>query len=129
MPNRRAADGRKTTFNQRPRGIIRVAALWVLCRYRHNGHWTGHRSRLARDLSGQFGDAFYAREELVAEMTSAFVCAELSIQPSVRHSDYIGAWLDVVREDNRAIFRAASQASKAADMLLSFRPIDAGGEA
>ena len=99
-------------------GIIRDAALWPLCRYRHKGHWTGHSSRLARDLSGRFGNAFYAREELIAEMTSAFVCAELSIQPSVRHSDYVGSWLEVLREDNRAIFRAASAASKAADLLL-----------
>ena len=89
------------------------------------GHWTGHASRLGRDQSGRFGDAFYAREELVAEMTSAFVCAELSISPSVRHADYIGSWLDILREDNRAIFRAASAASKAADLLLGFRPASA----
>ncbi len=61
-------------------------------------------------------------------MTSAFVCAELSIEPSVRHADYIGSWLDVVREDNRAIFRAASQASKAADYLLGFRSMGGGGQ-
>ena len=54
-----------------------------------------------------------------AEMGSAFLCAALGIVPSVRHADYLGAWLDVLREDNRAIFRAASAASKAADWLLS----------
>lgn len=42
--------------------------------------------------------------------------------PTVRHADYIGSWLDVLREDNRAIVRAASQASKAADWLLGFAP-------
>jgi antirestriction protein ArdC len=99
----------------------RVPIDWYRTAFHELGHWTGHASRLGRDLSGQFGDAFYAREELVAEMTSAFVCAELSIQPSVRHADYIGPWLDVLREDNRAIFRAASQASKAADFILSSR--------
>jgi len=83
------------------------------------GHWTGHASRLARDLSGAFGSAAYAREELVAEMASAFVCASLAIVPTVRHADYLGAWLDVLREDARAIFRAASLASKAADFLLA----------
>jgi len=94
------------------------------------GHWTGHASRLGRDLSGAFGSAAYAREELVAEMASAFVCASLSIVPTVRHADYLGAWLDVLKEDARAIFRAASQASKAADYLLAFREADAGsGEA
>ena len=85
------------------------------------GHWTGHKDRLARDFSHSFGSKPYAREELVAEMASAFVCATLGITPTVRHSDYIGAWLEVLKEDNRAIFRAASQASKAADFLLAFR--------
>lgn len=85
------------------------------------GHWTGHESRCARDFSHSFGSKPYAREELVAEMASAFVCASLGIAPTVRHTDYIGSWLEVLREDNRAIFRAASQASKAADFILAFR--------
>lgn len=55
----------------------------------------------------------------VAEMGSAFLCAALGIVPTVRHADYLGSWLDVLREDNRAIFRAASAASKAADWLLA----------
>jgi len=84
-------------------------------------HWTGHGARLNRDQSGVRGGKAYAREELVAEMGAAFVCASLGIVPTVRHADYIGAWLEVLREDNRAIFRAASQASKAADLLLSFQ--------
>ena len=54
-------------------------------------------------------------------MTGAFVCAALSIVPTVRHADYLGSWLGVLREDNRAIVRAASAASKAADYLLAFR--------
>ena len=86
------------------------------------GHWVGHSSRLARDLSGAFGSALYAKEELVAEMTSAFVCASLGIVPTVRHADYLGSWLEVLREDDRAIVRAASAASKAAEYLLAFRP-------
>jgi antirestriction protein ArdC len=86
------------------------------------GHWVGHPSRLARDLTGAFGSALYAKEELVAEMTSAFVCASLGIVRTVRHADYIGSWLEVMREDDRAIVRAASAASKAADYLLAFRP-------
>jgi antirestriction protein ArdC len=82
------------------------------------GHWTGHASRLNRDLSGRMGSNPYAREELVAEMASAFACASLGIVPTVRHADYLGAWLAVLREDARAIFRAASQAGKAADFVL-----------
>ena len=81
-------------------------------------HATGHASRLGRDLTNPFGSAGYAREELIAEMGSAFLCASLGIVPTVRHADYIGSWLEVLREDSRAIFRAASAASKAADWLL-----------
>jgi antirestriction protein ArdC len=86
------------------------------------GHWAGHPSRLARDLSGTFGSKLYGQEELCAEMSSAFVCASLGIVPTVRHADYLGAWLDILKEDNRAIIRAASAASKAADYLLAFLP-------
>jgi antirestriction protein ArdC len=57
-------------------------------------------------------------------MTGAFVCAALSIVPTVRHGDYLAGWLEVLREDNRAIIRAASAASKAADYLLAFRDAD-----
>ena len=85
-------------------------------------HWSGAAHRLGRDLSGRLGSKLYAREELVAEISAAFLCATLGITPTVRHSDYIGAWLEVLREDNRAIVRAASAASKAADYLLAFRP-------
>jgi len=88
-------------------------------------HWVGHSSRLNRDQSGGFGSPSYAREQLVAEMSGAFVCAALSIVPTVRHSDYLASWIDVLREDSRAIIRAASAASKAADYLLAFRDADA----
>jgi len=83
-------------------------------------HWTGNAKRLARDFSGQFGSKPYAREELCAEISAAFICAALGIVPTVRHADYVGSWLEVLREDNRAIFRAASQASKASDFILAF---------
>jgi antirestriction protein ArdC len=85
------------------------------------GHWSGAAHRLNRDLSGEFGSSSYAREELIAEITGAFVCAALSIVPTVRHADYLGSWLEVLREDNRAIIRAASAASKAADYLLNLQ--------
>lgn len=122
MPNSRMADARKTGFQRKPCGIIRITALCDLCRYRHKTHATGHPSRLNRDFSGSFGSKKYAFEELVAEINAAFCCASLGITPTVRHADYIGSWLEVLREDNRAIVRAASQASKAADWLLGFLP-------
>lgn len=59
----------------------------------------------------------------VAELASAFLCAALGIEPTVRHADYLGSWLAVLRADNRAIFRAASQASKAAEFLLQFQTV------
>ena len=83
-------------------------------------HWTGHKSRLARDFSGRFGNEAYAREELVAELGSAFLCASLGIVPTVRHADYIGNWLTILKNDSRAIVSAASHASKASDFLLAF---------
>ncbi|WFU40312.1 zincin-like metallopeptidase domain-containing protein [Bradyrhizobium sp. CB82] len=86
------------------------------------GHASGHSSRLNRDLSGSFGTKKYAFEELIAELSAAFSCASLGIVPTVRHADYIASWLEVLREDNRAIVRAASQASKAADYILGFLP-------
>ncbi|MBN9048973.1 MAG: DUF1738 domain-containing protein [Rhizobiales bacterium] len=86
------------------------------------GHASGHHSRLNRDLSGAHGSKKYAFEELIAELCAAFSCASLGIAPTVRHADYIGSWLEVLREDNRAIVRAASQASKAADFILGFLP-------
>lgn len=86
-------------------------------------HATGSPKRLGRDLTNGFGSKDYAREELIAEMGSAFLCAALGIVPTVRHADYIASWLEVLREDNRAIFRAASAASKAADWLLSRRRV------
>jgi len=92
-------------------------------------HATGHPERLGRDLTNPFGSKDYAREELVAEMGSAFLCAALGIVPTVRHADYIAAWLEVLREDNRAIFRAASAASKAADWLLGRYHEASGGRA
>ena len=88
------------------------------------GHASGHHSRLNRDFAASFGTKKYAFEELVAEMSSAFCCASLGIVPTVRHADYIGSWFEVLREDSRAVVRAASQASKAADWILSFLPDD-----
>ena len=94
---------------------------WHRTAFHELSHWSGHRSRLDRDQTGAFGSTDYGKEELVAEMAGAFVCASLGIAPTVRHADYLGSWLAIIREDNRAIVRAASAASKAADFLLAFR--------
>jgi antirestriction protein ArdC len=83
-------------------------------------HWTRHPTRLDRDMGKKtWGDAGYAIEELVAEMGAAFLCADLGITPEVRedHASYIASWLQVLRDDKRAIFTAASKASQAAEYL------------
>jgi antirestriction protein ArdC len=87
-------------------------------------HATGASHRLARDLSGRFGSDAYAPEELVAELTAAFVCADLglSTEPRPDHAAYIASWLKVLRGDKRAIFSAAAQAQRAADWMHEQQP-------
>jgi antirestriction protein ArdC len=88
-------------------------------------HWTRHASRLARDFGRKsWGDEGYAMEELVAELGSAFLCADLAITPEVRddHASYIDNWLKVLKADKRAVFTAASHASKAAEYLHGLQP-------
>jgi antirestriction protein ArdC len=83
-------------------------------------HWTMHASRLDRDFGRKrWGDEGYAMEELVAELGSAFLCADLELTPEVRedHASYIGNWLKVLKEDKRAVFTAASHAQRAVDFL------------
>lgn len=82
-------------------------------------HWTGHQDRMAREFGKRYGDRAYAFEELVAEMGAAFLCADLAIAPELRtdHADYLASWLEVMKEDKRAIFAAASHAQKAMDYL------------
>jgi antirestriction protein ArdC len=120
MPNSRMADARKTKSWQMPCGIIPVAALCTLCRYRHKTHWTGHSSRLDRNLKNRFGTEAYAAEELVAELSAAILGAELGLP--VAHIDhnasYIAAWLDLLKSDDRAILTAAAKAEEAAALLL-----------
>jgi len=85
-------------------------------------HWTEPKSRLDRSFDQKrFGDDGYAREELVAELGAAFLCADLGLMLSERtdHSDYIGFWLKVLKEDKRAIFSAAAHAQRAVDYLES----------
>lgn len=83
-------------------------------------HWTGHSSRLARDLKNRFGTAAYAAEELVAELSSAMLGAELGLPVAHldNHASYIGHWLKLLKEDDRAILTAAAKAEEASSLLL-----------
>lgn len=90
-------------------------------------HWTKHPSRLARDLGRkQWGDEGYAREELVAELGAAFLCAELELAtgPREENASYISNWLEVLKNDTCFIFKAAAYAQRAADYLRSFSGAD-----
>lgn len=89
-------------------------------------HWTRHPSRLERDFGRKrWGDDGYAMEELVAELGSAFLSADLDLTPEPRadHAAYIGNWLEVLQNDKRAIFTAAAHAQRAADYLASLQPV------
>jgi len=95
-------------------------------------HWTRHPSRLERNFGRKtWGDEGYAREELVAELGSAFLCADLELTPEVRddHASYIASWLEVLKNDNRCIVQAASYAQKAVDFLHSLQPEAKAGAA
>lgn len=83
-------------------------------------HWTGHSSRLDRDLKNRFGSAAYAAEELVAEMSSAMLGAELGLPVSHldSHASYIEHWLKLLKDDDRAILTAAAKAEEASSLLL-----------
>ena len=93
-----------------------VYAVWSheLC------HWTGHKSRLDRDLKSRFDQDAYAFEELIAEIGAAMTCAHLQIKGELRHASYVDHWLKVLKQDNKAILSAASMASKACEHLRSF---------
>ena len=80
-------------------------------------HWSGAVHRLDRTKGKRFADTAYAFEELVAEMGAAFLCADYGIQGELQHADYIGNWLQCLKNDNKAIFNAAALAQKAADYI------------
>ncbi|VGA25824.1 antirestriction protein [Klebsiella variicola] len=81
-------------------------------------HWSGGKKRLNREMKGKFGSADYAEEELVAELGSAFLMADLGIDGEVQHESYIASWLKALKNDKRYIFKAASAASKAHRYLM-----------
>jgi antirestriction protein ArdC len=83
-------------------------------------HWTGHPSRLDRKLGNKFGSQAYAYEELIAELSAAFVCNELGMNSELEnHASYLDNWLQVLRSDKKAFIKAAGQAQKAAGLLLT----------
>ncbi|AEW02349.1 hypothetical protein A4D02_30795 [Niastella koreensis] len=87
-------------------------------------HWTGHSKRLNRKFGAKKGDKDYAVEELVGELGTAFLCAEhdITVLQSGEHANYIAHWLEILRNNKKCLFTAASQASKACDYLHGLQP-------
>jgi antirestriction protein ArdC len=83
-------------------------------------HWTGHQSRLSRQMAGRFGSEAYAMEELVAELSSAMLGAELGlpVEHLDHHASYLASWLKVLKADSRAILTVAAKSEEAASLLL-----------
>jgi antirestriction protein ArdC len=81
-------------------------------------HWSGAKNRLNREKGGKFGSEGYAFEELIAELGSAFLMADLGVTGDVQHESYIASWLKALKGDKRYIFKAASAASKAHRYLM-----------
>ena len=107
-----------------PRVAFKSPQGWASTILHELGHWSGHPSRLDRNLSSRFGTQAYAMEELRAELASAFIGNELGIPAEIdQHASYVGSWLDVLRKDKREVFRAAADAQRIADYLLGFHPL------
>jgi len=86
------------------------------------GHWTGHESRLSREFAIGKQTQKYAREELVAEMTSMFTGAETGMLPDKehfeQHAKYLNSWVSALKKDHNELFRAAAEADKASNLIL-----------
>jgi len=99
-------------------GLFNTAEDFYATAFHELTHWTGNKARLNRDMSGRFGSESYAAEELVAELGAAFLTAELGMDGThLQHESYLAGWLRVLKQDKRAIFTAASMATKAATFL------------
>lgn len=106
-----------------PFGQFRTGAGFYTTLFHEAAHATGAARRLNCDLSGRFGSAAYAMEEMIAEWASAMVCATLQTTPMPRsdHAAYIASWLQVLRRDKKAAFSAAAQAQKAVDWMWQWQ--------
>lgn len=107
---------------------FRDAASYVATLSHEATHWTSTPHRVNRDLSRYARDrSERAREELIAELGSCFLCADLGIAPELEprpdHASYLGSWLKVLADDKRAIFSAAAHAQRAVAFLHSLQPV------
>jgi antirestriction protein ArdC len=102
-----------------PRGSFANINDFYATLFHEIGHSTGHKSRLNRTMNTNFGGHEYGREELVAEMTAAFLGAEAAIEvPENNHAAYLASWIQTIKADPRAVVVAAGAAQRAADHIL-----------
>lgn len=88
-------------------------------------HWTGAKGRMDRKMIGKFGSNAYAFEELIAELGAVFVTCQIGINivPRADHAKYLNGWLEVIKNDKRAMVKAFAQSQKASDFILSFEQV------
>jgi antirestriction protein ArdC len=106
-----------------PREVFISAEEQMATTYHEISHATGHPKRLNRKSiteAAPFGSPIYATEELIAEMSAAYLCAEAGISPAVieNQAAYVSGWLKKLRDDRKLVVHAAAQAQKAADYIL-----------
>ena len=112
-----------------PDGAFASPPDWAATILHELAHASGAKHRLNRDLTGRFGNTAYAREELRAELASLFVGSALGLPSDVpNHASYIHSWVDVLKNDKREIFRAAADANRIAEWILSHHPAHAAGD-
>ncbi len=99
------------------RGLFADAGSYYATALHELSHWSGHPSRLNRQLGRRFGENAYAVEELIAEISSAFVCAACKLEGKLQHASYIADWIKILKSDQRAVFTAAAKAQQAADYI------------
>ncbi len=114
----------------RPIGDAKATDTFYSVGFHEVGHATGHEWRLARNLKARFGDVTYAAEELVAEICSVFVMAELGLahEPKRNAQEYLAHWLGILRADSRALTTAAAKASAAAEFIPRAGQRESGAE-
>jgi antirestriction protein ArdC len=100
-------------------GAFHNAASYVSTYVHESAHATGAKHRLDRDFGARFSRDALAVEEIIAELTAALVLADLGLahHPRADHAAYVASWLNVLKNDTRAIFTAASNAQGAADWM------------
>lgn len=108
-----------------PKGAFESTAGYYSTLMHELTHWTGHKSRLNRlgiIESHPFNSVSYAFEELVAEIGSAFLCADHRIFGELRHESYVLSWIKILENDPKAIFSSSAQAWKARNYLMNQIP-------